>query len=392
MLGGVTVRDLSTHTPEKDKPARDFRLVSDGDSSTIAASSGFLDIKKTPKARRKSDIHDLLPEMLSRHETESCGFRVLRVGESLSDTYAVKVAFYTVGAKSITRCTELSSGQTYVMKRRQKDAYGSEIEKHWRRVMERIIRMDPHPNVVALREIVEDDEAFYIVMEECTGGQLFDLLLLESAMTQRECKRIIREILGAVNHLHDNGLIHRDIKPENLMLSSSESDSRIVLIDFDTCEEIGSRRLSMAISPSDRPLRRRSSRVIGTLGYIAPECFNGEYSAASDLFSVGVIFYTLMTGDLPFDDSIYESQHGEPHESDELQVAGSPKSKRVHRGLTSANVDWNVSPWPQLSLAKGLCQRLIQTDPDERISSCKEALEHPWLATAYPATPFKSNI
>ena len=144
----------------------------------------------------------------------------------------------------------------------------------------------------------------------------------------------------------------------------------------------------MAISPSDRPLRRRSSRVIGTLGYIAPECFNGEYSVASDLFSIGVIFYTLMTGDLPFDDSIYESHH----EAEELQVAGSPKSKRVQKGLTSAKVDWNVSPWPQLALAKDLCQKLIQTDPEERMSSCREALEHPWLVTVMPVTPFRSNV
>ena len=204
------------------------------------------DFLKTPKARRKSDIHDLLPEMLSRHDSETNAFHVIRVGESLCDLYAVDAAFYSVGGKSVTRCKELSSGKVFVMKRRAKDSYGTEVERHWRRVMERLLQMPRNPHIVSIHEVVEDEEAFYIVMDECDGGQLFDLLLRESSMTQKECKRIIRQLLIAVGHLHTNGLIHRDIKPENVMLQKQEGENRLKLIDFDTCDEIVSRRLSIA--------------------------------------------------------------------------------------------------------------------------------------------------
>jgi serine/threonine protein kinase len=259
--------------------------------------------------------------------------------------------------------------------------------------MEKLLRCERSRHIVALHEVLEDEAAFYIVMEECDGGQLFDLLLRESSMPTRECKRIVREILLAVEFLHDHGLIHRDIKPENIMLRQENGEKVIKLIDFDTCDEIAPRRLSLAVSPSDRPLKRRSTRIIGTLGYIAPESFNGEYSTASDLFSIGVIFFILMTGDMPFDDAIYHTKAGPEEEEDDIQVVGSPRARRVASMLTSTQIDWNMSPWPQLPMARDLCQRLLATDPDLRISSCEDALAHPWLASAalqsVPSTPAK---
>jgi serine/threonine protein kinase len=331
---------------------------------------------RTPRVRRKSDIHALLPEMLSRHDSEAPSFHLIGGDESLSDFYRVDAAFYSVGGKSVTRCTEVSTGNGYVMKRRAKDAYGAEVERHWRRMMERLLHLPPNPHIVKIIEVLEDEVAFYIVMEDCDGGQLFDLLLRESSMTQKECKRILRQLLIAVGHLNNNGLIHRDIKPENVVLRTENGESTIKLIDFDTCEEIISRRLSVtAVTP-----KKRSSRVVGTLGYIAPECFDGEYSTASDLFSVGIIFYILMTGDMPFDDSIYRASPGEGDE--ELGVAGSPRSRKVRSKIIHSSIDWDVSPWNQLPLARDLCLKLLSIDPEERISSCEDALKHPWLAGA----------
>lgn len=369
-----------TCTPSKDHVEAQ---TSEGCNPRFEAEfSARADFLKTPKARRKSDIHDLLPEMLSRHDSETNVFHVLRVGESLSDLYAVDAAFYSVGGKSVTRCKELSSGKVFVMKRRAKDSYGTEVERHWRRVMERLLQMPPNPNIVSIHEVVEDEEAFYIVMDECDGGQLFDLLLRESSMTQKECKRIIRQLLLAVGHLHENGLIHRDIKPENVMLQKQEGENRLKLIDFDTCDEIVSRRLSIAtVTP-----KKKSTRVIGTLGYIAPESFSGEYSTASDLFSVGVIFYIIMTGDMPFDDSIYRPSPGEGDQ--ELELAGSPRSRKVASKLGHSKIDWESSPWTQIPGARDLCQKLLSTDPEDRISSCEEALKHSWLLSS---TTYISN-
>ena len=348
----------------------------------LPQSTRGIEIMKTPKARRKSDIHELLPEMLSRHESEAYSFRHLGPGESLVDLFLVEEQMYSFGAKSVLRCTEKGSQRRCVIKRRMKEGYGCEVERHWRRVMEKLLRAEPSRHIVAIREILEDDQAFYIVMEECNGGPLLDLLLRESAMPAKELKRIVREMLQAVEFLHDLGLIHRDIKPENIMLSTENGESVIKLIDFDTCEEIVSRRLSIAVTPSEKAKRKRSTRIVGTLGYIAPESFNGEYSTASDLFSVGVVFWIIMTGDLPFDDSIYNSNssvHGEDDDGD-IELVGSPKARRVLSHLSNTKIDWSISPWPQMPMARDLCQKLLAFDPDDRITSCRVALEHPWLA------------
>lgn len=362
--------------------------MSDGEAS-IVGELPRADMLRTPKTRRKSDIHELLPELLSRNDSETHCFNLLRPGESITDLYSLDEDMYSIGAKSVCRCTEKLTSKRFVMKRRMKDAYGSDVERHWRRVMEKLLRGEPYRHIVMIREVIEDENAFYIVMEECNGGQLFDLLLRESAMSAKELKRIIREILMAVEYLHDLGLIHRDIKPENIMLSQEGGESIIKLIDFDTCEEIVSRRLSIAVTPSEKTHRKRSTRIVGTLGYIAPESFNGEYSTASDMFSVGVIFYILMTGDMPFDDSIFHS-HALEEEEGEFELVGSPKSKCVLSNLTNASIDWNISPWSQMPTARDLCQKLLAFDPDDRITSCRDALSHPWLS-ASAATPFKGN-
>jgi serine/threonine protein kinase len=360
------------------------RTASDGDSYLSRLPAVTRESLKTPRARRKSDIHDLLPELLSRHESEASCFNLIEPGKTISDLFEVDEQMYSFGAKSVSRCVERSSSRRFVMKRRMKEAYIGEVERHWRRVMEKLMRAGPNKHIAQIHDIFEDDSAFYIIMEECNGGQLFDLLLRESTMSTKELKRIIREILLAVEHLHDLGLIHRDIKPENIMLTEGTDEYVLKLIDFDTCEEIVSRRLSLAVTPSDKVYRKRSTRVVGTLGYIAPESFSGEYSTASDMFSIGVIFYILMTGDMPFDDSIFQ-QTAQDNDGD-LEIVGSPRCKRVANSLVSYSIDWNISPWPQMPVARDLCQKLLELDPESRIGTCREALSHQWL-TSFPATP-----
>jgi serine/threonine protein kinase len=364
---------------------------------TVSDATPSVDVQQVPSTpiskRRKSDIRDLLPEILTRDEP--INFRLLAQGEEVTDFYALEKPFYEVGSKSVTRCTSVSTGSAYIMKRRAREP-GSDSERIWRSIMNKILRMEYCPNIVQLHEILEDENSFYIVMEECTGGQLLDYLLNKPTMTQRECKRLIRDILTALSRLHEVGLIHRDIKPENIMFENKDYENEekncLKLIDFDTCEEIGSDRLSTT-TPSRKRITRR---VIGTLGYIAPESFSGEYSISSDLFSVGVIFFILITGDMPFDDSIYQlnmppptnttaldGYNTPPLSSDsgmDIQIVGSPRNRQVVSKFKNSKIDWNMSPWSQLPLARDLCQKLLELDPDSRLSLAKDALNHPWLA------------
>merc|ERR1740138_827831 len=91
------------------------------------------------------------------------------------------------------------------------------MERRWRAVMEQLQAMSNSQHVLNITEILENDSNFYVVMPRCNGGELFTFLVTEAEVPEAECKRIIREILIAVGHLHNNNLIHRDIKPENIM-------------------------------------------------------------------------------------------------------------------------------------------------------------------------------
>lgn len=261
-------------------------------------------------------------------------------------------------------------------------------EESWRAIIHKVAQMNPCVNLACLYDIMEDESAFYIIMESCNGGELFRFLLTEAAVTERECKRIMTEILRGVNHLHSCGFIHRDIKPENILFKQDAKSERFVydycnsvnlpantlkLIDFDTCQEFD----------VNTGLAKRCRRIIGTLGYIAPESYLGEYSRASDMFSVGVILYILMTGDMPFDDSLFEGGNN--------NIVGSPQAMAIHRKLTETAIDWTCSPWSSYPKALDLCKQLLAINPQQRVQSAAAALQHPWLADNWKGIPRLSN-
>merc|ERR1711959_42833 len=134
-----------------------------------------------------------------------------------------------------------------------------------------------------------------------------------------------------VDHLRSQGLIHRDIKPENIMFKDKtdepNSPKTLKLIDFDTCQE----------NVPDSP---KATKIVGTPGYIAPESFTGEYTPASDLWSVGVILYILLTGDMPYPDDIFGDDLGKHNQ------VGSKYMQDVYNKLKEYKVDFDCPPWP----------------------------------------------
>eukprot|EP00812_Abedinium_dasypus_P010620 NODE_422_length_1575_cov_274.651316.p1 GENE.NODE_422_length_1575_cov_274.651316~~NODE_422_length_1575_cov_274.651316.p1 ORF type:complete len:236 (-),score=43.67 NODE_422_length_1575_cov_274.651316:110-817(-) len=218
-------------------------------------------------------------------------------------------------------------------------------------------------NVLDFREILEDANAFYVVMPHCNGGDLFEFISAVHEVPEKECKRIIREILLGVGTLHEHNLVHRDVKPENTMFhcdsSSGPGSPKVAkLIDFDTVVEY---------SPGS--LSRR--QFVGTPHYFAPEVLLGEILPQSDLWSIGIILYFLITGELPWT-HLPELNDG---------TVGSAAAKRMHEVMRHelAALDWDDDPWPDFPQARDLCQKLLAWHVADRPASVQLVLDHVWL-------------
>merc|ERR1719458_260363 len=190
-------------------------------------------------------------------------------------------------------------------------------------------------------------------------------------MPHSALKRVLRELLEAVGHVHRHGMLHRDIKPDNLVmqlhddpLSPRGKASKVVLIDFDHADP-----------EFCRSHPKKSDSVYGTMGFTAPETFLGDYSVGSDLYSVGVILYLLMAGQLPHDcRSFHRRVHGTA-----LVVDQSWRTD-LYEFMKQHSMDWSCDPWPDHPDCKDLCARLLAPDPQDRPATAEEALSHPWFA------------
>ncbi|XP_073848186.1 par-1 isoform X19 [Musca autumnalis] len=160
------------------------------------------------------------------------------------------------------------------------------LQKLFREV--RIMKMLDHPNIVKLFQVIETEKTLYLVMEYASGGEVFDYLVLHGRMKEKEARVKFRQIVSAVQYCHQKRIIHRDLKAENLLL---DSELNIKIADFGFSNEF---------TPGSK-----LDTFCGSPPYAAPELFQGKkYDGPEvDVWSLGVILYTLVSGSLPFDGS-----------------------------------------------------------------------------------------
>ena len=212
------------------------------------------------------------------------------IGEHIADINNYYEFIKELGKGSygqVLRCQNKETGNVYACKKMSKKKIKN--KKQFQTELN-LLRTTDHPNIIKLYDIYEDNKYIYLIMEECNGGEFFDSLAKrakeKNMYTEKECARIFKQILEAVNYLHAHGVCHRDLKPENILFSNVADDSCLKLIDFG---------LSKVLDGESN-----MKKTVGTTFYMAPEVIQGNYNEKCDIWSCGIILYIMLCGKPPF--------------------------------------------------------------------------------------------
>jgi len=210
-----------------------------------------------------------------------------------------------------------------------------------------ILKICQHPYIIKLYDVFENIDYIYIIMEHCSGGDLFSFIKNRNFMLKEEKVVVIMyKLCKAVYYVHSYGIAHRDIKPENVLLTSESEDADVRLLDFG---------LSKIVGPN-----QKCTEPYGTLTYCAPEIIlDKPYLKTVDSWSLGVMTYLMLSGSLPFSG---KNEH------------------EIAKNVVYSKVDFERKPiWKEISKeAKDFISKLLEKDLKKRIEM-KAALEHPWF-------------
>uniref|UniRef100_A0A8C1PXR0 MAP/microtubule affinity-regulating kinase 3 n=1 Tax=Cyprinus carpio TaxID=7962 RepID=A0A8C1PXR0_CYPCA len=224
------------------------------------------------------------------------------------------------------------------------------LQKLFREV--RIMKTLRHPNIVRLFEVIETEKTLYLVMEYASGGEVFDYLVSHGRMKEIEARAKFRQIVSAVHYCHQKNIVHRDLKAENLLL---DADANIKIADFGFSNEF--------------TLGNKLDTFCGSPPYAAPELFQGKkYDGPEvDIWSLGVILYTLVSGSLPFDGQNLK----------ELR-------ERVLRGKYRV-------PFYMSTDCEGILRRFLVLNPSKRCT-LEQVMKDKWMNAGYESDELKPHV
>ncbi|XP_051973065.1 calcium/calmodulin-dependent protein kinase type II subunit beta-like isoform X20 [Xyrauchen texanus] len=250
------------------------------------------------------------------------------------------------GAFSVVRrCVKLCTGQEYAAKIINTKKLSARDHQKLEREA-RICRLLKHPNIVRLHDSISEEGFHYLLFDLVTGGELFEDIVAREYYSEADASHCIQQILEAVLHCHQMGVVHRDLKPENLLLASKCKNAAVKLADFGLAIEVqGDQQAWFGFA--------------GTPGYLSPEVLRKEaYGKPVDIWACGVILYILLVGYPPFWD---EDQH------------------KLYQQIKAGAYDFPSPEWDTVTPeAKNLINQMLTINPAKRIMA-QEALKHPWV-------------
>lgn len=250
----------------------------------------------------------------------------------------------------VRRVRHIPSGGCFVAKiiRKTRESIAQDV-----RLEISILRRLRHRNIVQLIEILESSNNYYIILEPVLGGDLCDLITrLPEPLPEQDVAALLIQLVAGVRACHRNGVAHRDLKPENLLLTTS---GVVKISDF------GLSRLHTSHFQANA--NEYAHTLTGTLAYVAPEVFEGQYDAfRADIWSMGCIAYVLLTQNFPFGSA-----------SDPVALEARIRNREV-------------TPMPDhvSTEAKDLCLRLLSPRPEDR-PSLDEIAQHTFFGKNLPS-------
>ncbi|XP_060689414.1 ribosomal protein S6 kinase alpha-3 isoform X2 [Hemiscyllium ocellatum] len=250
-----------------------------------------------------------------------------------------------VGSYSICkRCVNKSTNMDYAVKIIDKSKRDPSEE------IDILLRYGQHPNIITLKDVYHDGKYVYLVTELMKGGELLDKILRQKFFSEREASAVLYTITNTMDYLHAQGVVHRDLKPSNILyVDESGNPESIRICDFGFAKQLRADN-GLLMTPCY------------TANFVAPEVLKRQgYDAACDIWSLGVLLYTMLTGYTPFANG--------PDDTPEEILA------RIGSGKFSLTGGY----WDTVSdVAKDLVSKMLHVDPQQRLSTT-QVLRHPWI-------------
>ncbi|XP_052333829.1 ribosomal protein S6 kinase alpha-2 [Oncorhynchus keta] len=261
-----------------------------------------------------------------------------------TDGYEVKEEV-GLGAYSVCkRCIHKITSVEYAVK------IIDRVKKDPSEEIEILLRYRQHPNIITLKDVYDDGRYVYLVMELMRGGELLDRILYQKCFSERAASALLCTITKTVEYLHSQGVVHRDLKPSNLLYVDETGDPESIRIcDFGFAKQLRAEN-GLLMTPCY------------TANFVAPEVLKKQgYDAACDIWSLGILLYTMLAGFTPFANG--------PDDTPEEILARIGSGKYA---LTGGN-------WDTVSdAAKDIVTKMLHVDPHQRLTA-PQVLRHQWI-------------
>ncbi|CAI9173785.1 unnamed protein product [Rangifer tarandus platyrhynchus] len=258
-----------------------------------------------------------------------------------------------VGSYSVCkRCVHKATDAEYAVKIIDKSKRDPSEE------IEILLRYGQHPNIITLKDVYDDGKLVYLVMELMRGGELLDRILRQRHFSEREASAVLCTVAKTMDYLHSQGVVHRDLKPSNILyMDESGNPESIRICDFGFAKQLRAEN-GLLMTPCY------------TANFVAPEVLKRQgYDAACDIWSLGILLYTMLAGFTPFANGPDDTP------DDILARIGSGKY-----ALSGGN-------WDSISdAAKDVVSKMLHVDPQQRLTAV-QVLKHPWIVNREHLSP-----